>query len=260
MRLNMNVIKKQITCEIHDINYTAEIVKFGRTEKIEPCPNCKEKTKLDNEVKEREKTDRIRNEFFIKNLKSSRIPKRYSDRTLDNFRCEISDQYAAIEKARQFSNKLNTAPNSGVGLILSGKQGTGKTHIACSIGREYARVGTVLFLTTSELIRKIRETYRNDCSMTEQGVIDLMANYGLLILDEIGMQKGTESEENLLFEVINKRYSNLKSTILISNLNTVQMQELIGVRTIDRMKEGGGMLINFKWDSYRTKISFDDKR
>ena len=40
----------------------------------------------------------------------------------------------------------------------------------------------------------------------------------LLILDEVGVQFGSETEKMILFEIINGRYEQLKPTIVISNL------------------------------------------
>ena len=42
----------------------------------------------------------------------------------------------------------------------------------------------------------------------------------LLILDEVGVQFGSETEKMILFEIINGRYEQLKPTIVISNRRT----------------------------------------
>ena len=43
-------------------------------------------------------------------------------------------------------------------------------------------------------------------------------DYELLILDEVGIQFGTETERLILFQLLNERYTQVKPTILISNL------------------------------------------
>ena len=74
---------------------------------------------------------------------------------------------------------------------------------------------------------------------------------GLLIIDEIGVQYGTDSERNILFEVINDRYEDMLPTIMISNLPLNELAPLLGERVVDRMLEGGAVL-SFNWPSYRS--------
>ena len=76
-------------------------------------------------------------------------------------------------------------------------------------------------------------------------------NPDLLILDEIGLQHGSEAEKIILFEILNERYMQCKPTILISNLDINDLKEYITERVIDRMREGGGQKIVFNWESNR---------
>jgi hypothetical protein len=75
----------------------------------------------------------------------------------------------------------------------------------------------------------------------------------LLVLDEIGVQYGTETEQKILFRIIDLRYEEMKPTILISNLAIPAFTEFVGERVVDRMRENGGMLFAFDWESYRSK-------
>jgi DNA replication protein DnaC len=77
------------------------------------------------------------------------------------------------------------------------------------------------------------------------------------VIDEIGVQFGTESEQNHLFEVINNRMLEVKPTILVTNLllnspddSVKTLRNYLGERTYDRMREVG-MSICFDWQSHR---------
>ncbi|EIG27035.1 hypothetical protein HMPREF1054_2009, partial [Haemophilus paraphrohaemolyticus HK411] len=50
---------------------------------------------------------------------------------------------------------------------------------------------------------------------------------------------------------INERYEAMKPTILISNLSQQELGAYVGERIVDRMREGGGAMIAFDWESYR---------
>ena len=74
--------------------------------------------------------------------------------------------------------------------------------------------------------------------------------YDLLIIDEIGVQSGTDNERNILFEIVNGRYENVRPTIIISNRDVKEVAELISERSVDRITEGGA-IIPFNWESSR---------
>ena len=76
----------------------------------------------------------------------------------------------------------------------------------------------------------------------------------LLILDEVGVQFGSETEKMILFEIINGRYEQLKPTIVISNLADA-LTDYLGERVVDRLREGGGRMLIFDWPSYRRQAA-----
>lgn len=87
--------------------------------------------------------------------------------------------------------------------------------------------------------------------VTESQVIADFAGYDLLIIDEVGVQTGTDAESKALFDVFNERYQNLKPTVLISNLDAAGFVQAVGRRIADRVKEDGGEILSFDWESHR---------
>ena len=94
--------------------------------------------------------------------------------------------------------------------------------------------------------------------MTEQDAIDALVMPDLLILDEVGVQFGTVTESLIMFEILNGRYEKVRPTIVMSNLTEDEITEYLGSRVVDRLKEGGGVLVAFDWDSYRGRVHKDD--
>ena len=72
-----------------------------------------------------------------------------------------------------------------------------------------------------------------------------------LVIDEVGVQFGTETEKFIFYEVINRRYENVLPTVLISNLTSDELKTFIGDRAFDRFREDGGAILAFDWESYR---------
>jgi len=104
----------------------------------------------------------------------------------------------------------------------------------------------------SEMIRRIRESYRRESHESEQYLIEDYATVPLLVVNEIGVQFGTDAEKNLLFEVLDLRYENMLPTVFISNLSIQGIRDFVGGRVIDRMLENG-KVVEFTWESYRRK-------
>ncbi len=253
---DLNPVKKH--CEKHGIDYQCNRFKAGKRIIEGLCPECQKELEQQKNQEEMEKKALERQQRLASQFQRSGIPPRYTTRTFDNFKAETTQQEKALNMAQAYMRNIQQNMNTGAGLILAGKPGTGKTHLACAIGGEYMNHGTVLFITVSAMIRRIRASYQRNSDKTEQDVIDELRDVDLLIVDEIGIQKGSESEEHLLFEVINDRYSYFKPIILISNLNAEEIKKYIGERALDRMREGGGKFISFDWESYRPNVAGDE--
>ena len=137
--------------------------------------------------------------------------------------------------------------------MFCGKPGTGKNHLACAIANSIIEnhQAKVLISTALRIARDIKNSWSRDSQISEERTIKTYTDKDLLIIDEIGVQFGSEAEKIILFEIINTRYEQMKPTILISNLSEQELGIYIGERVLDRMMEGQGAIIAFDWESYR---------
>lgn len=55
----------------------------------------------------------------------------------------------------------------------------------------------------------------------------------------------------LLFDVLNERYERRKPTLMLSNLTAQEVAAYLGERVMDRLREDGGRVIVFDWESHR---------
>ena len=200
---------------------------------------------------ERERTGKER--AILRNLERAAIPPRFDGRTLDNFTASTPEAVAALTTCREYADHFPERHRRGASLILSGNAGTGKTHLACGIAQVVITVHgkSAVYLTVGRAFRRVKDTYRKDSRKSEEEALRFFGEPDLLILDEIGVQYGSDAEKNILFEIVNERYEAMKPTILISNLAMASLTEYAGERVIDRMKENGGRLIVFDWKSHR---------
>ena len=126
----------------------------------------------------------------------------------------------ALELARRYADGFGAeAAKSGASLVFCGGVGAGKTHLAVGIAHRLMEQGRIaVFTSVINAIRRVKDTYRRDSGQSEAQVVAGFIRPDLLILDEVGVQFGSETEKMILFEIINGRYEQLKPTIVISNL------------------------------------------
>jgi DNA replication protein DnaC len=216
------------------------------------CPVCRAETEAEEKAKKdaEEAEQRVRN--WERRLGQSGIPPRFQDRTLENFVAENEAQQKALTFAKSYADEFNEALKTGRSALFVGKPGTGKTHLAAGIGMNLLKKGhPVLFMTVMRAIRRVKDTWGKGRDESETEAIAAMVEPHLLILDEVGVQFGSDFEKNLIFDIINERYENRLPTILMSNLPTAEVRAYLGDRVFDRMKEDGGARIVFDWESHR---------
>lgn len=185
-------------------------------------------------------------------LGSANIPPRFVSASFETFKATTQPAKHNLTVCQQFVETWDDRKNAGEGLVLCGTPGTGKTHLAVSIAREVAgELQQSVFITTAaRIIRAFRRTWAGNSEFSELDVLVKYCEPDLLVIDEIGVQYGTDSERNILFEVINDRYEDLLPTILVSNLPLNELSEMLGDRTLDRLLQGGTVL-TFNWPTYR---------
>ena len=179
------------------------------------------------------------------------IPKRFIKKTLDNYQATKKEQQTILRICRRFSDNFDEAKENGTSLVFCGRPGTGKTHLAYAIiERLRDKYVTAIIKTASDMTSQVKDAYKSDDTTTQQ-VVKEFSFFDLLIIDEVGIQTSSEAEKRIFFDIINKRYENMLPTILISNLELQELTAFVGERVMDRMKENGGVIFAFDWDSHR---------
>ena len=167
-----------------------------------------------------------------------------------NFQASTPEQNHAKEFSTQYI--ANFHANNGGGFIFSGTPGTGKNHLAAAICNALMESNyTCLVITVNELMQKLRNCYKSGSETTEDRFIQTMISYDLLVIDEIGLQRGTDAENLALNQIIDQRVCRFKPTGMLTNLEAKAMSECLGARIMDRMRMNGGKWIAFNWQSFR---------
>lgn len=214
------------------------------------CPQCAEKDKIEREQKEAQKESEAKQRRIESRLNQSGIPMRYREKDFESYVADTDGKEKARATAMEFASNFATHRRKGTVVVFSGKPGTGKSHLAIAIAQHVMTSHTALYTSAIDAVRMIRDTWRRDSEKSETDVLNMLSSIDLLILDEVGVQYGTEAEQVSLFDIIDKRYRDMMPTILLTNLSTKGMKEFLGDRSYDRLREGG-IWITFDWESMR---------
>ena len=243
-------------CETHG-PYVARGMKIlGRREIWTVCPDCEEQRVARERQLEAEKRAEQMHRAMQSALGQSAIPARFIGRTLDNFIADTPEKQKALEVAKEYAANFESHQKRGTGLILSGMPGTGKSHLATAILQSLMPERVGLYVTCMGVIRTVRGTWRKDSERSETEVLGILADAPLLVLDEIGVQYGTDGEQTILFDVLDRRYREMQPTIFLTNQDVKGMQQFIGDRTFDRLREVSKW-VSFDWASYRPQARKD---
>ena len=149
------------------------------------------------------------------------IAKRFTGKTLDNFKADTVAQSGALQVANGLAKIVGEDKTANA--IFLGRPGTGKNHLATGIARAIVLAKkTFIATTTIKMIKHFRSAWRKDSDETEKDVQKIYTTPDLLILDEVGIQYGTESERIIIFDILNDRYGEQLSNLLITNLTLTE--------------------------------------
>ena len=97
---------------------------------------------------------------------------------------------------------------------------------------------------------ELRTTFKVDGEGDETGIMQRYTRPWLLVLDNVDRRGGSEWEDRMLTHLIDKRYDLGVATILIANLDLVAFAEHVGADVIDRIRDGGGLIVA-EWPGFR---------
>ncbi|MCJ7532993.1 MAG: ATP-binding protein [Anaerolineales bacterium] len=133
----------------------------------------------------------------------------------------------AYNQAQHFAQNLNGW------LLLQGRYGSGKTHLAAAIANFAVSLGVpTLFITVPDMLDSLRYTF-GDSDMTFEQHFEEIRQVPLLVLDDFGTQNATPWAQEKLFQILNYRYIKRLPLVVTMNLALNEIEARISSRLKD---------------------------
>lgn len=121
----------------------------------------------------------------------------------------------------RFAETLAPTERQGRGLLFFGAVGTGKTFFAAAIANAVIDKGhTALFTSFNTISNQLMQDYGG-----KREVMEELMRPALLILDDLGAERGTEYMQEVVFSVIDERITSGRPMLITSNISADELKQ-----------------------------------
>lgn len=137
----------------------------------------------------------------------------------------------ALTAARRF------AADPAGWLVLYGKTGLGKTHLAAAIANDLlGRDVPVVFQVVPALLDHFRSTFNPGSDVSYDDLFAAVKAARVLVLDDLGAESETSWARDKLFQLVDHRYIQRLPTVITTNL---RLEDFKNARVADRVFDQG---------------------
>lgn len=149
-----------------------------------------------------------------------------------------------VDYAHRFGRKMNN-------LLLFGAPGLGKTHLSAAIAREVSGKGfSVVYDTAGHVFERFEVQKFNREGEEADSDVARVLNCDLLILDDLGTEMTTAFVQSALYQIVNTRLMEKRSTIISTNLSPDKLAQRYTPQLASRI-EGEYQLLPFVGEDIR---------
>lgn len=127
-------------------------------------------------------------------------------------------------------------------IALLGPVGVGKTQLAAEVMRDICRK-TGLYYDLADLYSEIQSTYKSGSTESERDIMQRVKATPLLVLDEVQLTTRSDFEERVLRKILDMRYRDTKSLIIIANYTQAAFYDSLPASSIDRFRQQGAICL-----------------
>lgn len=147
---------------------------------------------------------------------------------------------------KQACIRINPHILEGGMILIAGSEGNGKTSLACSYGYSWClrgytmKIGKALYFTMTQLLSAQKAWYGSGSK--GESPIDRSLECGLLVIDELLTSHESSHDQNLMRDLLNRRYADKRTTIMLTNLDADGLRRALDRPVLDRIRDGGALI------------------
>ena len=135
-------------------------------------------------------------------------------------------------EALSFAKAYAEAPEGW--LVLLGRSGAGKTHIAAAVANRLIERGQpVLFIAVPDLLDHLRAAYQPDAEEPYDRLFEQVRSAPVLVLDDLGAQAPTAWAAEKLYQIVSHRFNAQLPTVFTCALSLEELEERLRTRLSD---------------------------
>lgn len=132
-------------------------------------------------------------------------------------------------------------------LLISGPNGSGKTHLAAAIANRVIERGRpALFVHVPDLLDHLRAAFSPQAEISYDDLFEQVRNAPLLVLDELGSHSATPWAEEKLRQIINHRFTAGLPTVVTTTARPHELDPYLRARLADPRQ---GLVVRTRLDT-----------
>jgi len=172
----------------------------------------------------------------------------YSDRYDANIGCAPREHMETVyDVCAHYAHQFGKKPAN---LLLFGNPGLGKTFLSAAIAREVSGEGFSVVYDTAAHIFERFETQKFGREEGADSDVERILGCDLLILDDLGTEMTTAFVQSALYQIINTRLMERRSTIISTNLSPEKIAQRYSPQVASRL-EGEYQILPFVGEDIR---------